>query len=189
MLSIWTRFEAWLATNAPHLLDELNPGAPDTELAQLAMVIGAELPPDFLAFYRVHNGQRNDEGGLLDGEELLSIPRMLAEWTVWNDLLKGGDFEGAVSTPDADVRADWWNPLWLPLTYDGAGNHCCLDLSPAPGGTRGQIIRMWHDDAERPLLASSFTEWITQYITALEAGEYVFSEDYDGIVSVDELDE
>ncbi|RZK30607.1 MAG: molybdenum cofactor biosynthesis protein MoeA, partial [Hymenobacter sp.] len=95
MLSIWTRFEAWLATNAPHLLDELNPGAPDTEFAQLAMVIGAELPPDFLAFYRVHNGQRNDEGGLLDGEELLSIPRMLAEWTVWNDLLNGGDFEGA----------------------------------------------------------------------------------------------
>ena len=45
-----------------------------------------------------------------------------------------------------------------------------------------RLIRMWHDDAERPLLATSLTEWLTQYITALEAGEYTFSEDYDGIV-------
>jgi cell wall assembly regulator SMI1 len=189
MSSIWTRFEAWLAANAPQLISELNPGATDAELHKLATVIGAELPDDFLVFYRVHNGQRNNDGGLLDGEELLSVPRMLAEWNIWNDLLQGGDFEGATSVPDPGVRADWWNPRWLPLTYDGAGNHCCLDLAPAPSGTRGQIIRTWHDGTERPLLAPSFTEWITQYVTALEAGEYVFSEEYDCIVSVDEVDE
>jgi cell wall assembly regulator SMI1 len=189
MKVLWERFEAWLWANAPQLMSELNPAATDAELQQLAATIGTELPADFLSFYRVHNGQRNDDGGLLNGEELLSVSRMLTEWTIWNDLFKGGDFEGATSTPDAGVRADWWNPLWLPLTYDGAGNHCCLDLSPALGGTRGQVIRMWHDDGERTLLAPSFAEWMTQYVTALEAGKYVFSEDYNGIVSVDELDE
>lgn len=189
MQLIWTRFETWLAANAPQLLPELNQGATTAELHQLAAAIEAELPTDFLAFYRIHNGQRGEAGGLLNGEELLSVPRMLAEWTIWNDLLKGGDFEGAISTPDAGVRADWWNPRWLPLTYDGAGNHCCLDLAPAPGGTHGQIIRMWHDSDERTLLVSSFAEWLTQYVTALEAGEYAFSADYDGIVSVNELDE
>jgi cell wall assembly regulator SMI1 len=189
MQDTWVRFEAWLAANAPQLIDELNPGATDAELRELATTIGTELPADFLTFYRIHNGQQSEASGLLNGEELLSIPSMLAEWTIWNDLLKGGDFEGATSTPAPGVRADWWNPLWLPLTYDGAGNHYCLDLAPAPGGTRGQIIRMWHDDSERTLLAVSFSEWITQYITALETGEYVFSEDYDGIVSADDLDE
>jgi cell wall assembly regulator SMI1 len=189
MLSIWTRFEAWLAANAPQLIGELNPGATDAELRELAMAIGTELPTDFVAFYRIHNGQQREASGLFNGEELLAVSRILDEWTIWNDLLKSGDFDGATSAPDIGVRADWWNPLWLPLTYDGAGNHCCLDLSPAPGGTRGQVIRMWHDDDERTLLASSLTEWTTQYVTALEAGEYVFSEDYDGIVSVDDLDE
>ncbi|GAB3639061.1 hypothetical protein GCM10027422_46520 [Hymenobacter arcticus] len=189
MLSIWKRFEAWLAVSAPQLLTELNAGATDAELGELATTLGTELPADFLAFYRIHNGQKTEASGLFDGEELLSVPRMLDEWTIWNDLLKGGDFEGAASMPDAGVRADWWNPLWLPLTHDGAGNHCCLDLSPAPGGACGQIIRMWHDADERTLLASSFTEWITRYVTALEAGEYVFSEDYNGIVLVDDLDE
>jgi cell wall assembly regulator SMI1 len=50
MSSIWTRFEAWLAANAPQLISELNPGATDAELHNLAMVIGAELPDDFLVF-------------------------------------------------------------------------------------------------------------------------------------------
>lgn len=189
MQSIWMRFETWLTANAPQLTDALNPAATDVELRELATTIGTELPADFVAFYRIHNGQQSEAGGLFNGEELLSVPRMVAEWTIWNDLLKSGDFDGATSTPDPGVLADWWNPLWLPLTYDGAGNHCCLDLSPAPGGTRGQVIRMWHDDDERTLLAPSFSEWITQYIRALEAGEYVFSEDYDGIVSVDDLDD
>lgn len=189
MQSIWTRFEIWLAANAPQLLSELNAGATTAELHHLAAAIKAELPTDFLAFYHIHNGQRGKAGGLLNGEELLSVPRMLAEWTIWNDLLDSGDFEGAASAPDAGVRADWWNPGWLPLTYDGAGNHCCLDLSPAPGGTRGQIIRMWHDSDERPLLAPSFADWLTQYVTALEAGDYVFSEEYGGIISADELGE
>ena len=48
---------------------------------------------------------------------------------------------------------------------------------------------MWNDGAERTLLAPSFVAWLTQYVTALEAGDYAFSEDYDGIVLVDDLDE
>ncbi|MBF9141347.1 SMI1/KNR4 family protein [Hymenobacter properus] len=187
MQEVWARFENWLQAHAPQLLENLSLGASETALEKLAQTLDAALPDDFLAFYRIHNGQQSQSGGLINAEELLSVPRMLEEWTVWNDLLAGGDFEGASSTPARGIRADWWNPRWLPLTYDGAGNHCCLDLAPADGGTYGQVIRMWHDDAERTLLASSFTEWITDYVQALEAGQYVFSEDYDGILSVDDL--
>ena len=187
MKDLWLRFENWLQVNAPPLLAELNAGATEAELSNLAATIGAALPADFPAFYRIHNGQQSYRSGLFDGEELLSVPRMLDEWTIWRDLLTSGDFADAYSEPTAGVRADWWHPLWLPLTYDGAGNHHCLDLAPAPGGTPGQIIRMWHDDTERPLVASSFTEWFMQYVKGLEAGNYAFSEDCGGIVSVDDL--
>jgi cell wall assembly regulator SMI1 len=187
MQEVWKRFKNWLQANAPQLLQDLNPPASEDELQQLATLIGAELPADFLAFYRVHNGQKSKLGGLIDAEELLCVSRMIDEWTIWNDLLKGGDFDGSTSDPAPGVRADWWNPGWLPLTYDGAGNHCCLDLAPAEGGSVGQMIRMWHDDAKRTLLADSFAEWIEQYVTGLESGAYVFSEDYDGIISRDDL--
>ncbi|MFD2721930.1 SMI1/KNR4 family protein [Hymenobacter monticola] len=187
MQETWVRFENWLQTNAPQLLSNLNPGASETALDKLARTLNVSLPDDFLAFYRIHDGQHSQDGGLLNGEELLSTQRMLDEWTVWNDLLTSGDFSDAESSPANGVRADWWNSRWLPLTYDGAGNHCCLDLAPAEGGQYGQIIRMWHDDAERPLIAHSFAEWMTDYVQGLEAGEYAFSEDYDGIVSIDDL--
>lgn len=187
MQELWTRLENWLQANAPQFLDDLNPAATERDLSKLAEALGTPLPADFLAFYRIHDGQGNTVGGLFDGQELLSVPRMLDEWTVWNSLLTGGDFDGIECTPDPGIRPDWWNRHWLPLTYDGAGNHCCLDLAPAEGGTYGQVIHMWHDDAERPLLAISFREWMSEYVDALEAGDYVFSEDYDGIVSVDDL--
>ena len=187
MHEIWTRLEDWLAAHAPLLLPDLNPGATEAELSRLAATIGAELPADFLAFYRVHDGQRGDAGGLYEAEELLSVGRMLDEWTVWNDLLRQRTFDGAYSAAPAGVKDNWWNPRWLPLTYDGSGNHCCLDLDPAPGGTYGQVIRMWHDDDERPLLAPSFRAWIMRYVVGLEAGRYAYLADYDGLVPVDDL--
>ena len=42
---------------------------------------------------------------------------------------------------------------------------------------------MWHDDADRALLAPNFTEWLKKFADDLEAGEYVISEDYNGLVS------
>ena len=189
MQAIWNRLAQWLQINAPQLVGELNPGATDAELAELSSTIGVELPADFLAFYRIHNGQRSGGSNLFDGEELLSTDRMLDEWGVWHKLLVSGDFAGSYSEPPAGVRNDWWSPGWLPLTYDGAGNHWCLDVAPAAGGTYGQIIRMWHDDTERPLAATSFREWLTRYVIELEAGAYAFSEEYDGIVPAEYLKE
>jgi len=37
-----------------------------------------------------------------------------------------------------------------PLTDSGSGDRHCLDLDPAPGGSVGQVILMWHDSPERP---------------------------------------
>ncbi len=46
---------------------------------------------------------------------------------------------------------------------------------------------MWHDMASRELLATSFTNWIANYVSDLESGVYTISNDigWGGIVRND----
>jgi cell wall assembly regulator SMI1 len=187
MQAIWTRIESWLEANAPEVLKTLNPGASEEQIKAVEDTLLIQFPDDFKSSYRIHNGQSLDGGWLIDGREFLSLERIQEEWLGWKMLLDGKEFEGWKSLPEPGVRPDWWNALWIPITFDGAGNHHCLDLDPAPGGKVGQIIYMWHDDLERGAIAASFQDWLEGYATALEAGQYVFSEEYDAIVDVDDI--
>jgi cell wall assembly regulator SMI1 len=89
--------------------------------------------------------------------------------------LGDGIFDDNISDPEDGVKNDWWNPLWVPFTFDGSGNHTCIDLDPAPNGSVGQVIRMWHDAPCGELYASSFTEYISNYILGIETGKYVYA--------------
>jgi cell wall assembly regulator SMI1 len=171
------RFRDTLERVSPGLGAHLGDGASEEAIAQLEETLGVSLPDDVRAFYREINGQEPDAPNLVDGTELLSLARIADEWAVWNGLLRDGSFEDARSAPAAGVKDDWWNPAWIPLTYNGAGDHYSLDLDPAPAGTRGQIIMMWHDDAERTRHAASFTDWIEGLCDAMERGDYVYSHD------------
>lgn len=184
---IWTRIDTWLAANAPEMLEALNPGASDNDIADTETFLGVTFPDDVRASYKIHDGQLPDQPGLLDAREFLSLERIRDEWKVWKELLDGGDFDGINSEPHEGIKNDWWNPAWIPLTYDGAGNHDCLDLDPAPGGKVGQIIEMWHDDAERVLVSPGFKPWLQEFAVGLEAGDYVMSDDYGGLMRKDDL--
>ena len=169
----------------------LNAGASETDFTQLEQLTQTRLPEDFKAVYRVFNGQADVDAYVFDGEEWLSLARMAEEWEVWKDLLDNDTFSdgGKAFSSDAEtgIKPVWWSDKWLPFTYDGAGNHLCLDLDPTAEGTYGQVIRMWHDDAERSIEASSFAAWLGDYVAALESGQYVYSDDYGGIVNSDDI--
>lgn len=186
MQATWNAITSKLTEIAPQIIKELNPGITDVQLENLERKIGKKLPESFIAFYRVHNGQHPDSAGLIDGEELLSFERILKEWGIWKELLDGKTFEDDcgpyTSEPDEEIKEDWWNASWIPITYDGCGNHYCLDLDPSEGGNYGQIIRMWHDGPERTLEAESFETWIKNYAKRLVNDELIYSEDYFGIV-------
>ncbi len=187
MIEYWTKIEAWLNKNAPLIYKSLNAGALDKDFEALEKLVNAKLPEDFKAFYKLHNGQDGDEYAFIESEELLSIEYIINSWNIWKDLDDDNTFSDQYSTPDEGIKEEWWNPKWVPFTHDGSGNHFCLDLDPAEGGTYGQVIRVWYDEEERTIEAGSFTLWLKDVLEILESGDYVYSDDYASIVNKDEV--
>ncbi|MCE1184953.1 MAG: SMI1/KNR4 family protein [Rhodocyclales bacterium] len=187
MQELWEHFETWLRNHWPEGLKALNPPASAQDIEALEQALGLTLPQDFVACLRLHNGQDSTAGGLFDGAEFLSTHAILGQWKIWKDLLDSGDFAGISSEPAAGIRNDWWNPKWIPFTHNGGGDHLCLDLAPTPEGQSGQIITMWHDMGNRERLAESFQAWLAHYIQDVQAGRYVYSDDFGGLVDVDSL--
>ncbi|CAM0555326.1 hypothetical protein EHLJMEHL_04915 [Vreelandella titanicae] len=186
MEELFDNFKSWLKENYEEGFDDLNPPATDDEIAVLENALGVSLPKGFIECLKIHNGQGNMAGGLFDGSEFLSSSRIIDEWKIWKGLLDGGDFEEAKSEPEEGIKEDWWNSRWVPFTYNGAGDHYCIDNDPSTFGVVGQVITMWHDSAERELLASSFSSWFSAYVSAIIAGQYVYSEDYGSIVPLED---
>lgn len=160
----WEILEAWLKANNPALLADLNPPASDVDIQNLEQHLGVKLPTDFVECLKVHDGQRGAASWLFQDSEFLSSQRILDEWAIWKDLLNGGDLDGAEAEPGAGIQPVWWNPKWIPFTYNGAGDHLCLDLDPASGGRAGQIITLWHDDGARKKKADSFARWFSEFV-------------------------
>jgi cell wall assembly regulator SMI1 len=182
ILRDWQRLEACLKKHAPFLLDTLNGGAHPEQIAAAEKALSVSLPEEMRALYRLHDGQKSRDDSFLGGVTWLSLENILGEWKIWKELLDSRTFEGTQSDPDPGIRNDWWHPAWIPFTYNGAGDHLCVDLAPAPQGRLGQIITMWHDEGMRNIEAPSFGAWIRMYADGMESGACVYSEDYGGIV-------
>lgn len=154
----------------------LNPGATEDEILVAEMALGFRFPEDFRASLKRHNGQANNHT-LIGMGPLLSTEDIVSQWTIWKELLDDDTFDDVHSDPDPGVKAVWWNLRWIPITYDGAGDHDCIDMDPAEGGTVGQIIEMWHDDSGRPLRSPSFLAWLTACASDLEDGVLIWDND------------
>lgn len=166
----WARMERHLEKSGADISAVLYPGATEGQIDWAESMLEIKLPDDFLEFYKIHNGQRRDAPGIIDGEELMSLERIVEKWFIWKNLVLNGTFEDSLASPDEGVQEDWFNLSWIPFTYDGSGNHLCLDLAPAPRGYRGQVIRIWHDDAGRFREASSFVTWVTNFVHDMDGG-------------------
>lgn len=185
MEHLWAQFEQWLGRNWPEGLADLNAPATDKEISELEHHLEIQLPPALRQLLKAHNGQGGMAGGLFDNSEFLSTRAILDQWKVWKDLLDSGEFTGVNSDPQTGVRNDWWNPRWIPITHNGGGDHYCIDLDPTDEGTIGQVITMWHDMGDREIKAASIEEWFENYVKAVLAGRYVYSEDFGGLIDRD----
>ncbi|MDC1285337.1 SMI1/KNR4 family protein [Flavobacteriaceae bacterium] len=192
MQTLWDQLKNKLSHIAPKIVEGLHQGVTGAQIKELEEKLNVKLPKDFIAFYKVHNGQNEATPWMVDGEELLSFDRIYQEWRVWKDLLDDKHFEESdgkqySSEPENGIKNLWWNDQWIPFTYDGAGNHLCLDLDPDVDGNYGQTIRMWHDDSIRTLNGKSFTQWITNYNTQLQNDDLVYAEDNSAIINKNDV--
>jgi cell wall assembly regulator SMI1 len=178
----WRRYVAAAVASHAAFPSYLHSGAAEEEIAATERAIEASLPQDLRHLLKLHNGS---EHGLfvLPRWELFSASRIADEWSIWADLYHS-QFkpEGYTSDPSGPVQGDeWWRLKWIPFCGDGGGNHLCVDLDPAPGGTTGQVITMWHDSPERDFIASSLTEFVEIIADDFERGELRWDEEWGGV--------
>lgn len=178
MKHLWEILKKELIAQEVDLTDALKEGANEKDFEEAEKIMGIKFPIDFKEFYKIHNGQNDMKTWLIYEQEFLSLKRIVSEWKIWKDLYDKKTFEkdGIPYTSSADegVKDVWWNPKWIPITYDGCGNHYCIDFDPDKNGKVGQIITMYHDDDIRDLVSNSFKEFIEKYIDDLKTGNFIF---------------
>ncbi len=200
----WSRILAWYDAHTPAGTLRLCPGATEQEITELEALVGTRLPDDFRESYSLANG--TCRGWLLYHGSLLPLTGIMAAWQTYRQWqAEWGYGTGPEFQPRqlqcAEIKPVWWTPLRLPLTDNGGGDHDMLDLDPAPGGTRGQIIHMSHEvgptellvrprrRADQPSLWGEAQEtdstaaprtgmagWLAQIADELESGVHAYSE-------------
>jgi cell wall assembly regulator SMI1 len=180
MKTTWDRIFTWLAANAPVVLENLNPGAPDEQLRQTEQALGVPLPEDVRTMYRLFDGQREGTS-FIEGFSWLSLENVVILWRFFKERLDAGQFPSPqrfewlgreMVSPVHGSGDAWWNTAWIPLTEDGNGNHHYLDVSQAGGG---RIVR--YNEGDWALVAPSFGDWLKTFADDLDRGAYVV-EDY-----------
>lgn len=117
---------------------KLPKGASKATIAKVERELGLALPADVREFYLRHDGAGGDER--FNGCRLYSITQALAQRATLQSYAEGG--------------AHAFDPTWLPLTDDGAGNHHCVALS---GKIAGQIMDFDHETGAGRKVFASFT--------------------------------
>ena len=76
------------------------------------------------------------------------------------------------SIPPNSIQSDYFNRGWIPFLKDEAGNQIALDLAPGSNGVWGQIIIFGRDFDTKLVIASSFSEFIYQFVSDLDKNNY-----------------
>jgi cell wall assembly regulator SMI1 len=174
MNEFWLALEDWLGLQLPEVLADLNPGCSDEELSELEHCLNCRLPEDVKAFYRRHDGQKGESTGLFCGLPFLSTSALYEQWTNWHELASE-DFATEItgeSYPSGAIKPTYINLTWIPLAYDGGGNHLGVDLDPGSAGLVGQVINFGRDENNKFVLASSLTDFIAWMLAQYQAGNY-----------------
>ncbi len=166
----WRTIEGWLEESHPSALESFRPPAPAEVIASAESSLGRALPDDYKQFLALHDGQRAD--GPMVGTCSLFAAEALA--TEYARLHKRFDAEGSVDAETAGqgVRPVQCSAGWIPIGRSARGrDYLCIDVDPAEGGAKGQIIEMAVDYDDRPLVAGSFTELLSKLFEQLQTGE------------------
>jgi cell wall assembly regulator SMI1 len=177
----WERIEEFCRATLPGGATLFAPPVTEEDLVRAEQELGVTLPEDFKASYRIHNGQLDRSPGIIlpHARTLLPVPRyrFMPLQSVIHSTKCLREVAADLTRPsqrtavELGIQPAFWLPDWIPFASNGGGDYLCVDLSPAPEGTVGQVLDFNHEKAERPLLARSLAEFLDQLITALECGD------------------
>ena len=118
----------------------------------MAKSLAKPLPAGLAESVSWHNGQGEDYAGyFVDHWLLLSTAKIAA----------------AKAELDAAGADYGWNKNWLPFLDDDGGNFVVLDLSKQ----ESPVLVFWMGE-KTETLAPSLETWLTDFMTAVEAGHY-----------------
>jgi cell wall assembly regulator SMI1 len=170
--SRWATISRWLKAEHPEALAQFNPPAPLASIAAAEAKIGRSLPDDYKAFLAIHNGQ-SEFASMVGLGALLPVEKVAETWA---DMM-GDDAPIDPEWVGEGVRAVDYSRGWIPITRSARGrDFLCIDLDPAPGGVRGQIVEYVVDDFARPLIAKSFADLLSLYFEQAQEGLIDFDE-------------
>ena len=174
----WPAITAWLKDNAPKIIGNLNPPATPEEIASVESKIGIAMPEDWKNLYLTHNGMNEDSnmGSLFYGLDFLSLEKVAKEFE--NNAAPSSEPPELVKVTDASINlTDIYNPKWIALAHDHAGNMIRVDMDPGEKGKVGQIIFVDIDSNVVVFLADSVDEMLSNFAADLKNGKYHLSED------------
>ena len=172
----WATIEEWLKQEHPEALQGFNPPASPESIAAAERALGVELPSEYKEFLAIHDGQ-DELAPFVGVGALLPIAAVVDRHQSLSKRADEEEFEVSSDLVGAGVRPVNYCRRWLPIGASARGrDFLCLDLDPAPGGTRGQIIEYVVDDGGRPLIANGFADLLSKYFEAAQSGEIDFDE-------------
>ncbi|WP_326833997.1 SMI1/KNR4 family protein [Amycolatopsis rhabdoformis] len=158
-------------------------GRTEADLAAAEARIGARLPEDLRALYRLADGDP-EETALLGPYSCNPLDRVVADHLEGTPGAYG--WEDAVSDtgvvfdppPFGHVKRLSRNDWWIPFGSDRAMNYLCADLDPGPTGTAGQVLEFGRD-IHGPLryVAPSITAMLREVVEALREGRYTYEDE------------
>lgn len=191
MQALWGRLERW-ATRQVGLSLRLRQGAQESEVAATEQRLGRRLPEDFRASLLLHDGQHGDGDG--DGVfpwmpgcgPLASLARI--EQAYRNERKWDDEDAPGVCAHDARLMGFVRHPGRVPIAgnrwWDGDNSY--LDFAPGPAGRPGQLV-CFVSESDLAVLGESFSDALEAYTSALERGDWVWSDELSGPAPKDRI--
>ncbi|TND10576.1 MAG: Cell wall assembly/cell proliferation coordinating protein, KNR4 [Bacteroidetes bacterium] len=182
----WAFYTDWLKSMLPVYAGLLNPGASETELAELENYLGFSLPENVKALYRLNNGDASRDTpriyvGAFLGFEFLSLARIRNVHSEWKQHA-ANNYSGS-SFPEGSIRVQYTNEKWIPLFADSGGNYVGIDLDPDKNGIAGQVINFGRAEDNKFVIAQNlddFLEFVGKQIKSGACDNAITEEDDGG---------
>lgn len=168
----FARIRSWAEGNFPALIEGLNPGLTDDEIANASDIAASD---QLKQLYRLANGETRAGVGFFFGLRFMPIDELARAAQGWRDvaasdpeLAEDGEFHS--SDPQGAITTKYINSGWIAFADDFGGNHLSIDTAPGPSGTVEQVINSGRDEENKRVIAGSLASFLGWMADTLEQG-------------------